>query len=508
LLALLFVGLPTPGGAQQLKARSVRIVTYRDQPVDILALKARGAPVQPDRKFQDDTDWFNGMTVTIKNISDKPLVFVTVLVTAYHEKNGVRKRIDGQDFVAGIDLMYGVRPLLPGEPPQTYRAVPLAPGQTADLVLSGRSRDELYALLRSRDSSTDVPQLTLRLSEVHFEGDENTMWMRGLMRRRDPNDPMRWNTIDPPRPERNHARRGAKAATRSNAASARPVARPFTVCSMRDGGTTSSNCTARDSGGFLCVWQNALLQVTGTKNAIAGEQMNKFCAGASSIYFCTQTESHLDTLPDLNCDPPENCVNYICTPGNCPYGEDACTCECLAQSPILIDTHGNGFDLTDAGGGVNFDLDADGTKERLSWTAAGSDESWLVLDRNGNGAVDNGTELFGNFTSQPTSSLPNGFIALAEYDKAANGGNSDGVIDSRDAIFASLRLWQDTNHNGISEASELKSLSTLLVDAIYLNYREDKRQDQYGNVFRYRAKIDDAKHARVGRWAYDVFLVR
>lgn len=187
-----------------------------------------------------------------------------------------------------------------------------------------------------------------------------------------------------------------------------------------------------------------------------------------------------------------------------------CCCSSF-NSPVLIDLSGNGFLLTNATDGVDFDINGDGIKERLAWTAIGSDDAWLVLDHSRNGRIDNGRELFGNYSpqSKPAHGVgANGFLALAEYDKTQNGGNQDGVLSQLDAVFSRLRLWRDGNHNGVAEIDELRTLVELQVHIIELDYKESKQIDAYGNKFRYRAKIKNVQGQQMGRWAWDVFLVK
>jgi hypothetical protein len=183
-----------------------------------------------------------------------------------------------------------------------------------------------------------------------------------------------------------------------------------------------------------------------------------------------------------------------CTPLTCP------------DSPIVIDLTGKGFSLTDAKNGVSFDIKGTGSPVQMGWTARGAQNAFLALPGS-DGLVHNGKELFGNFTPQPPSDTPNGFAALAVYDDPKNGGNGDGIIDARDAVFKSLRLWVDANHDGIAQPEELHTLPELGVNSISLKYREDAMKDQYGNAFRYRARLNPDRPTEDGRITYDIFFV-
>jgi hypothetical protein len=193
---------------------------------------------------------------------------------------------------------------------------------------------------------------------------------------------------------------------------------------------------------------------------------------------------------------------------NIPVTTRACrgTLDCN-PTPIIVDLGANGYQLTDSENGVYFDFNGDGVRGQVSWTAATSDEAFLTLDRNHNRVIDDGSELFGNYSPQPYSTRKNGFAALAVYDNVNNGGNNDSYIDENDRIYSELLLWKDSNHDGVSQASEFLFLKDAGLARISLNYKESKRVDQYGNKFEYRSREEAVEGTKIGRWAYDITLV-
>jgi hypothetical protein len=146
---------------------------------------------------------------------------------------------------------------------------------------------------------------------------------------------------------------------------------------------------------------------------------------------------------------------------------------------------------------------------QVAWPEKGVQNGWLVLDRNGNGIIDDFSELFGNETPQPKpkpGQKKNGFAALAFYDELEQGGNGDGWVSKEDKIFSKLRVWVDANHDGISQPSELLTLDQAGVAAISLDYHLSKVTDTNGNVFRYRAKVRDTQAGETSKIIYDVYV--
>jgi hypothetical protein len=120
----------------------------------------------------------------------------------------------------------------------------------------------------------------------------------------------------------------------------------------------------------------------------------------------------------------------------------------------------------------------------MGWTIYGAEEAFIWLDRNGNGIVDDGSELFGNFTPLLSGGIAeNGFEALREFD-----ANGDGVIDANDPVWNRLMLWIDRDHNGFTTPDEIEPISARLL-SIDLAYRRSGHRDQHGNLFRYESTV-------------------
>jgi hypothetical protein len=202
-----------------------------------------------------------------------------------------------------------------------------------------------------------------------------------------------------------------------------------------------------------------------------------------------------------------NLHDILYTPGKCiPALPDPIEIP-KENCPVLVDLALDGFHLSGSDPAVSFDIDADGAADQIAWTQANSDDAFLCLDRNHNGAIDDGAELFG-YGTRLRSGEPAGigYRALAELDLSEAGGNGDGVVDRRDALFESLCVWNDRNRDGRSEPSEIRSAGGAGVVALGYDYHTTGVRDQFGNFFRYfsRAEMRTARGTSRPWLSYDV----
>jgi hypothetical protein len=201
------------------------------------------------------------------------------------------------------------------------------------------------------------------------------------------------------------------------------------------------------------------------------------------------------------------------TPETCGMDEYWDGTQCVpTYCPIVLDVGRNGYSLTSPEDGVWFDINADGTPEQIAWTAADSDDAFLAMDRNGNGRIDDGSELFGDAT--PATRHPetgawinaaNGFEALKFLENPDFGvSQADHLLDAKDAPFSRLLLWRDANHNGISEPDELTPAAAAGLESIHAyDVKTSGRRDAHGNLFRLRAV---ATFGGRSHYVYDIWL--
>ena len=146
------------------------------------------------------------------------------------------------------------------------------------------------------------------------------------------------------------------------------------------------------------------------------------------------------------------------------------------RSPLIIDLDGDGIETVSSDKGVYFDHDGNSLAEKSGWV--GKDDGLLVRDINGNGQIDDGTELFGNNSVLSNGQkAANGFEALKNLDS-----NNNGTFDSFDTAWNQVKVWKDSNKNGVVDNGELLSLEQAGVEHFNLNYINSNLQDENGNI--------------------------
>ena len=525
LVLCLFLPSPVQDAAQSDESRrELKIKTFDGAPV----------VVREVRNLQKDEDWLRDLEIEIKNVSDRPVYSVNMLVLFPDIPAPLPvTRADGitpARSASGFPLTFGSPRLGDIKELAAPEDESLQPGETYVFKVPDSRVQGLKSMERRMGlTRVNTGRIEIEITVISF-GDGTGLVGR---RKRDYRNKGGGGIIPLEEPIFRKARWNKSAPTRARPQTGCGQCSPYII--KRANPENSPFCIPRNyPADPVCYRAYAQTRV--------GEPCTQIIAVAFDCYGTRCSNDDYDLDASETCPGGESCGGVympgaasaageegIPAPSLPEGGGEGCGCDsiqrmdcqqgggewleysCACVSPVLIDLDGDGFDLTDGAGGVAFDFTGDGTPELMSWTAAGSDDSWLFLDRNGNGMVDNGQELFGTSTPQPAPSAGeerNGFAALAVYDRLGNGGNADGVIDARDAIYKLLWLWRDMNHNGVSEAGELHGLASVGVSRIHLDYKESKRTDEHGNRFRFRAKVDDARGMKVSRWAWDIFPVK
>lgn len=162
--------------------RIIEAPSFSNEPVKISELRAKGRVVRAGEKFKDSNDWFKGLAIKISNTSDKPVKYVSVLITFLRPK----EQEESGQLPFGDRLTYGFSPIDPKVPAGSSPAPSIPPGESIEMVLSEKYFDEYVTVLKRLAFPDAIKRIEVTLQEVGFE--DGLLWSGGELWRRDPNN--------------------------------------------------------------------------------------------------------------------------------------------------------------------------------------------------------------------------------------------------------------------------------------------------------------------------------
>lgn len=239
--------------------------------------------------------------------------------------------------------------------------------------------------------------------------------------------------------------------------------------------------TVWDTMGSGFTWPNGVVEHHVDKDD-ADKAKDWFYTALEALAMIAAQESLKESMPGWTWDYLANRTGMECTPNNRWAAEwlDAPFRNLSHRivDPLALDLNGDGIQTVANSGKISgslFDHDGDGIRTATGWID--KNDGLLVYDRNGDGIVNNGSELFGDATRlQNGGTAAHGFAALADLDD-----NGDGKIDAADKAFASLRVWRDFNQDGISQSYELFGLTDLNIQSLDTAYQQVAKNFGNGN---------------------------
>lgn len=175
------------GKTGQNKERLLEKGTFRKEPMRVVGMKAKGKPVESGKKFVEEDDWINSLTIRLKNVSRKPIVFFEVSLTFPADAQRPYGPVPG--YVR--DIKYGKEPLSGGAG-SLNQLPPVMPNDFVELTLSADDQEAIETALTQMDYPKGV-YVKMVLRTVIFADD--TMWRAGETLTRDPKDPSSWKVV-------------------------------------------------------------------------------------------------------------------------------------------------------------------------------------------------------------------------------------------------------------------------------------------------------------------------